>query len=181
MSEFFIGCNIPFNVIDHRLCQAMFAALRPGYKPPTRQSLSGKYLDKTHEQLQSTMKEKLQNKIVTIQQDGWSTPSNDPVISTSVTCDGVGYFVDAQLTGAKAKTAEACQEMLTKSIAYAEETFGCHVQSVVTDNAPAMAKMREGLNHKDIPSHLRLLSTLPQSAWQRYLRYRYQLKDLRQG
>ena len=39
--------------------------------------------------------------------------------------------------------------MLTKSIAYAEETFGCHVQSVVTDNAPAMAKMREGLNHND--------------------------------
>ena len=59
MSEFFIGCNIPFNVIDHRLCHAMFAALRPGYKPPSRQSLSGKYLDKTHEQLQSTMKEKM--------------------------------------------------------------------------------------------------------------------------
>ena len=80
-----------------------------------------------------------------MQQDGWSTPSNEPVISTSVTCEGVGYFVDAQLTGSKSKTAEACQEMLTESKAFAEKTFGCKVRSVVTDNAPAMVKMREGL------------------------------------
>ena len=39
--------------------------------------------------------------------------------------------------------------MLTQSKAFAEENFDCRVRSVVTDNAPAMAKMREGLDRDD--------------------------------
>ena len=149
VAEFFYACNIAFNAAEHPKFLAMCEALRAGYKPPTRKAIGGVLLDKVHTKLQTSMKDKLQDKTVTMQQDGWSTPSNEPVISTSVTCEGVGYFMDAQLTGSKSKTAEACQEMLEESKAFAEQTFGCKVRSVVTDNAPAMAKMRDGLERDD--------------------------------
>ena len=145
VANFVLGVKLPFRVVEHPLFIAMVDRLHPGYKPPTRKSISNTHLDNTYTKLQSKMKSELEGKTVTMQQDGWSTPANEPVISTSVTCDGVGYFVDAQLTGSKSKTAEACQEMLTESKAFAEKTFGCKVRSVVTDNAPAMAKMRAGL------------------------------------
>ena len=80
------------------------------------------------------MRGKLEGKTVTMQQDGWSTLHNDPVISTSVTCEGSGYFIDAQYSGANAKTAEYCQEMLLKSKTFAEQTYGCN-----------RVKMREAL------------------------------------
>ena len=149
VAEFIIAANLPFSVVEHPKFIAMVEEMHPGYKPPTRKAVGGTLLDKIHTDLQSNMKSKLQNKVVTMQQDGWSTPANEPVILTSVTCEGVGYFIDAQLTGSKSKTAEACQEMLTESKAFAEETFGCHVRSVVTDNAPAMTKMRDGLERDD--------------------------------
>ena len=120
-------------MVEHPKFIAMVEEMHPGYKPPTKKAVGGTLLDKIHTDLQLNMKSKLQNKVVTMQQDGWSIPANEPVISTSVTCEGVGYFIDAQLTGSKSKTAEACQEMLTESKAFAEETFGCHVRSVTLD------------------------------------------------
>ncbi len=81
----------------------MVDSLRPGYKPPTRNAISGALLDKTHAKLQSSMKVKLHGKVVTMQQDGWSTLQNDPVIATSVTCEGCSYFVDAKCTGSTSK------------------------------------------------------------------------------
>ena len=42
------------------------------------------------------MKQLLSNKTFTMQQDGWSSVQNDPVIATSVVSDGKGYFVDAK-------------------------------------------------------------------------------------
>ena len=145
VAEFVFGCNLPFSVVEHPLFRAMVETLRPGYKPPTRKTLSSTLLDQVHNKLHSTMRGKLEGKTVTMQQDGWSTLHNDPVISTSVTCEGSGYFIDAQYSGANAKTAEYCQEMLLKSKTFAEQTYGCKVRTVVTDNARNMVKMREAL------------------------------------
>ena len=111
IAEFVFGCNIPFNVVDHPLFKAMIAELRPGYKPPFRKNLDF-LLDKVYSNLHSSMKTKLEGKTVTIQQDGWSAPKNDPVISNSVTCEGKGFFIDAQCTGSTPKTADKCKEML---------------------------------------------------------------------
>lgn len=149
VADFVYGCNLPFSVVEHPQFKAMVQSLRPGYKPPSRKSLSHAWLDKTHTRLQSTMKEKLNGKTVTMQQDGWSTIQNDPVIATSVTCDGNGFFIDATSTGSTSKTAENCKEMLVKSKEFAEATYGCRVRSVVTDNARNMVKMRESLKEDD--------------------------------
>ena len=149
VAEFVYGCNLPFSVVEHPLFKAMVESLHPGYKPPTRKTLGSTLLDRTHTKLQSSMKAKLEGKIVTMQQDGWSTLHNDPVIATSVTCEDNGYFIDAQYTGDNHKNADYCKELLVKSKAHAEETYGCHVRTVVTDNASNMAKMREALQQED--------------------------------
>jgi len=145
IGEFVFGCNLPFSVVEHPLFKAMIESLRPGYKPPSRKTLSGTLLDQTHSKLQSTMKTKLQGKTITMQQDGWSTLQNDPVIATLVTCEGCDYFIDAQSTGSTPKTADNCKQMLIESKAYTEQTYGCHVRTVVTDNARNMEKMRKSL------------------------------------
>ena len=64
------------------------------------------------------MKQLLNNKTITMQQDGWSSVQNDPVIATSVVSDGKGYFVDAKDTGTTRKTAEVCKAMFEDSKSY---------------------------------------------------------------
>ena len=149
IAELFFGCNLPFTLVEHPLFIVLVESLRPGYKPPTRKTLSGPLLDRVHSKLQTSMKAKLEGKTVTMQQDGWSTLQNDPVIATSVTCGDNGYFIDAQCTADNHKSAEYCKELLVKSKAYAEETYGCHVRTVVTDNAASMVKMREALQEEE--------------------------------
>ena len=78
IAEFFYGCNLPFAVVEHPKFKAMVESLRTGYKLPTRKTMGGPLLNQTHSKLQSVMKEKLQGKTVTMQQDGWSTLHNVP-------------------------------------------------------------------------------------------------------
>ena len=70
------------------------------------------------------MKQFLNNKTVTMQQDGWSSVQNDPITATSVVSDGKGYFVDAKDTDITHKTAEACKAMFEDSKSHAETTYG---------------------------------------------------------
>ena len=78
--------------------------------------MSNKRLDKDHDKYQAVMKQLLNNKTITMQQDGWSSVQNDSVIATSVVSDGKGYFVDAKDTGSTHKTAEACKAMFEDSL-----------------------------------------------------------------
>ena len=104
----------------------------------------------------------LNNKTVTMQQDGWSSVQNDPVIATSVVSDRKGYFVDAKDTGTTHKTAETCKAMFEDSKFHAETTCGCNIGSFVTDNAKNMDKMRRELEEDDenlIPMAVSLMSS----------------------
>jgi len=149
VAELVYACNLPFSLVEHPLFKKLVDSLRPGYKPPTREMLSTKLLDKVHSKLQSQMKAELNNKTVTMQQDGWSTVQNDPVIATCISVEGKAYFVDAKDTGTTHKTAEACLEMLKDSRSAAENAYGCKVKSFVTDHARNMEKMRKALEEED--------------------------------
>jgi len=149
LAEFVYACNLPFSVTEHATFKAFVQALRPGYQPPTRKMLGSTLLDNTETKLKTRMKKKLDGKVVTMQQDGWSDIHNNPVIATSVTSEGSGYFVDATDTGAMAKTAENCKELLQTSISNVEDSYGCKVRTVVTDNAKNMSKMRKALEEED--------------------------------
>ena len=77
--------------------------------------MCNKLLDKCNDKFQSAMKQKLNDKTVTMQQGSWSTVQNDPVTATSVVCEGICYFVDAKDTGTTHMTAEACKSMFESS------------------------------------------------------------------
>ena len=62
VANFILGCRLPFLVSEHPLFIAMVDQLHPGYKPPTRKSLSNLHLDNTHTKLQSKMKSELEGK-----------------------------------------------------------------------------------------------------------------------
>ena len=94
------------------------------------------------------MKQLLNNKTITVQQDGWSSVQNDPVIATSVVSDGKGYFVGAKDTDITHKTAEACKAMFEDSKSHAETTYGVRYGLFVTDNAKIMDKMCRELEEK---------------------------------
>ena len=117
------GCNIPFDVVEHPLFKAMVSALRPGYTPPTRKSLGTKQLDSVHNKLQSRMKSILKDKIITMQQDGWSTKQNNPVIASSVVSSGKCYLVDAKDIRTTHKTAKNLKDMVKESKSKAEGSY----------------------------------------------------------
>ena len=127
IAEFLYGCSLPFSIVEHLFFKSLVSSLRPGYQPPSRQAVSNKLLDKCHDKYQAVMKQLLNNKTVTMQQDGWSSVQNDPVIATSVVSDGKSHFVDAKDTGTTHKTAEACKAMFEGSKSHAETTYGCMV------------------------------------------------------
>ena len=106
--------------------------------------MSNKLLD-SRDKYQAVMKQLL-NKTVTIQQDGWSSVQNDPVIAT--VSDGKGYFVDAKDTGTH-KTAEACKAMFEGSKSHAETTYGCKIRSFITHDTKNMDKIRRELEEEE--------------------------------
>ncbi len=99
IAEFQYGCSLPFSIVEHPLFKSLVSNLHPGYQPPSRQAVSNKLLDKCHDKYQPVMKQLLNNKKVIMQQDGWSSAQNDPVIATSVVSNRKGYLVDAKDTG----------------------------------------------------------------------------------
>ena len=78
--------------------------------------------------------------------DGWSNIHNDPVICCSVTTsEGDTFLTSTIYTEDQRHTADNLEEIAEEAIKGAEESLGCKVTSVVTDNAANMKKMRSQL------------------------------------
>ena len=92
--------------------------------------MSNKLLDKCHDKYQAIMKQLLNNKTITMQQDGWSSVQNDSVIATSVVSDVKSYFEVAKDTGTTHKSTEACKAMFEDSQSHAETTYGSKIWSL---------------------------------------------------
>ena len=96
------------------------------------------------------MKKQLGGKTVTIQQDAWSDVHDEPVTATTLVSNGKPFFLDAVDKGTMPKTANNCKDLLKKSIAKAEDNYGCKVRTVVTDNAKNMERVRKALEEEDL-------------------------------
>lgn len=149
MARFFYACNIPFNVAENESFLDFISELRPGWKPATRKELAGALLDQTYEQLNEAMFNKLENRDVTLVQDGWSDIHNNPVIATCVHDGSNSYFVHAENTGTSKKTSAFCAELALKVKTEVEEKYQCHVKAIVTDNEKKMEVMRKSLKEAD--------------------------------
>lgn len=145
IAKLFYSCNIPFNVAEHPQFKSVIEKLRPGYTPPTRKAIAGPLLDKVTSKLQSKMKSEISGKAGTLVEDGWSTVHNEPVIASCLVVEGKPYFLDSHDTGTMTKTAVNCKNLAQKSINLAMDQFNCKVDTLVTDNAKNMERMREEL------------------------------------
>ena len=72
----------------------MVSLLRPGYNSPNGKDLSGRLFDNVHGHIRQHRE--IQNKDVTLIQDGWS----DIIIATSIRTGSKSYFLNAVDTGA---------------------------------------------------------------------------------
>ena len=152
--KFLYACNIPFSVVEHDSFLDFVQTLRPGYKPTTRKAISEKHLDRVTEQLQEKMKGALEGKEVTMVEDGWSNIHNEPVIARCLTVEGQSFYLGADETTTMCKTAENCGELSKEAIKKAETTYGCTVNSIVTDNAKNMETMHKILHENNNQLHV---------------------------
>lgn len=100
----------------------MINALRPGYKPPNRNSVSTNLLDKVHNSIQTTIKENLCNKVC-IALDGSSNVHNEPIIGVYVTdIESVRvHLIESIDTSGNSHTFEYLLQLLKNSIKKCEE------------------------------------------------------------
>jgi len=87
-------------------------------------------------------REVLKNRTVSIALDGWSNVHNETIVCVTVTTEeGHIYLSDTIDMSSNAHTAEYLEEIAVSSVKKIELEFGCHVRSIVTDNAANLAKM----------------------------------------
>src|SRR5215813_14277847 len=111
LAHFFYACNIPFSNVENKYFIDMIAALRPGYKVPSRKCLAEGLLDKVTQGLEETVLKNVSGKSVTLMQDGWSNIHNEPVIANSIHCNGKSVFISAIDCGSNKKTSEYCTNL----------------------------------------------------------------------
>ena len=146
IAHFIYATNSPFNLVEHIEFKNLIGMLHPGYSPPTRKVIASTLLDTVHEEVYASCKEKIQGKTVSMELDGWSNVHNDPVICCSVTTsEGDTFLTSTIYTEDQRHTADNLEEIAEEAIKGAEESLGCKVTSVVTDNAANMKKMRSQL------------------------------------
>lgn len=150
IAEFFFAANVPFEKIEHNSFLKMINKLRPGYRPPNRKVLSGKWLSQIAEKVDNKIKKDLDpencSRPVTLLQDGWSSVRNDPIIATTIHTGKDSYLLSAKDCEAEKKTADYCLETAVDSIRQCEDKYKRKVFAFCTDNENKMVKMRSELN-----------------------------------
>ena len=99
--------------------------------------------------LTEEMKAKISGKSATLIEDGWSNIHNEPIIASCLQVEGKSYYLDSSDAKAMTKSAENLKEKCGDTIKLAKQKYNCCVQSIVTDNAKNMEKMREELKKED--------------------------------
>lgn len=147
MNSFFIFQNrIPFRVADDPSFHQALEETRPGLekrKILTRKLLAGQLLDETDAVVSEDMKSLLKNKMCVVSQDGWSNVHNEPIIASTIHCEGTSYPLDSTYTGTESKTANYCFTLLKNTITSAENEYGATVVGFVSDNEPKMKALRK--------------------------------------
>ncbi|XP_076058510.1 uncharacterized protein LOC143035526 [Oratosquilla oratoria] len=158
--------NSPFRLVQHPQFLKMVQNLRPGYIPPSRKDIADKYLDLVYEKEYIKCADDLNNETICLLIDGWSNIHNEPIICVTLTTSTSQiYLVDTIDTPGKPHTAECLLQLVQNSIKKAEQNFGGHIESVVTDNAANVTKMRKLLEESSEPEHTVLTYGLYRSLY----------------
>lgn len=138
--------NSSFSLASHSEFVKLCETLRPGYKPPNRKLIGGKFLDAVFDEEMTKCKNELEGEKVCLSFDGWENVRNEPILSAAVTKDnGDVFLVDSIDASGITQTSANLLTIASNAIKKTEEKFGCTVLSFVSDNCSAMVKMRKNL------------------------------------
>ena len=92
LAKMIYATNSPFSLVDHPEFTKLMSLFRPGYRPPTRYDVGGRFLDEVHTSMLTSMlsdcKDQHGGETVSMALDGWSNVHN----KTDSLC--IGYFGD---------------------------------------------------------------------------------------
>lgn len=132
IAKYFFATNTPFLHADHKMFKHMCAILRPGYTPPTSQTIGDELLDSVHDEVLSECKTNFTGKTVSMELDGWSNVHNEPIICVSIVdSEGNHALVSTIDTSGKQHTAEYLQSIAEKEIEDCEKNYQVVIGSFV--------------------------------------------------
>lgn len=144
IARYIYATNSAFLSVEHEEFKKLIEMMRPGYKPPNRQQISGVLLDNVYEKEVKNCAEMLKNHIVCLSFDGWSNVHNAPIICACVTTlKGDVFLVNTIDTSGNSYTGEYLAKLILSTIRKVQAKFLCLVGSVVTDGAANMKLMKE--------------------------------------
>lgn len=143
-ARFIFANNCSFRTVDHVEFKKLCEILRPGYKPPDRQSIGNKWLEIVHQNLEESCSIASKNQSVNMSFDGWSNVKNEPIVTGSITMDNGEVLIAKSVdTSGEPHTSVYMKSLLKMSITETQNKFKCVVRSVCTDDARNMALMRK--------------------------------------
>ena len=143
LTRFVVAANLPFRCVSHPQLKVFVDLCRPGYHLPDRKTVAGELLDSVYNKELRRVTGQFVGAYATLQMDGWSSPSSDPVLATAVCVGQRSYLLSAEDTNGQPHTAEWLAERLITAIDLAESELKVHVIAVATDSASNMKRMKE--------------------------------------
>jgi len=146
--QFIFSSNLAFNVLENVEFQEFCRHLNPAYKLPSPDVISTRVLKSVFAGESDSMKIRLRGAKVCIQQDGWSTIQNEPIIAHCISNGKESHYLDSINPEMQHKTADYLFSVLEEAVKKAETQFDCKVVGVVTDNCSTMVSMHRIINEK---------------------------------
>jgi len=146
-AHFFYTNRLSFLIADDPSFHEAIESTRPGIgkKLLSRKLLAGRLLNEVAEDVEGSVRSHLKQKMAVVCQDGWSNVNREPIVASSIYCDGKTFPLDYLEVGSDKKTAEYCFQMAKQSIERAEKDYDTCVIGFVCDNEAKMKAVRRSL------------------------------------
>lgn len=144
LALFFFGCNVPFETVDNEHFKnfvRVLCSLKFDYRPPTRQTLSSKLLNKVAENVRAEKKKMLAKTNCVLLVDGWKNKSSTKLLVFTLRNIGIDqiYFSSKNISMDK-EYGEILAEHIDLTIEKAENLYDAKVYAIITDNDSKIVK-----------------------------------------
>jgi hypothetical protein len=118
LAKAFYSGGIPHSFVDNPEFRKFLNHIRPAYRPPNRQRLSGGLLDSVHAQVSKQVEQKIREEAgrLTLTTDGWSNIRNEPVVNYILVSPSTSLFIGTDYNGPERHTKEFIAEGINNRI-----------------------------------------------------------------
>ncbi|KAL6298476.1 ribonuclease H-like domain-containing protein [Sparassis latifolia] len=135
-----------WNMADNAEMQLFMRKWVPGAKVPDRRSLSGVYLDRAFDEVESRTTMKVKGKVATGQCDGWKNVAKTSVVTSMIMVEHEAYLVRMHDMSGEPKTGDRLLELVRADIKCMSEKYRVKTIGWCTNDGPDGKKMRRLLS-----------------------------------